>query len=378
MLGEREQLNKLLEDKKNILIVFGKNNGDAIGSALALSEFLEKQNKHVDIVCDEFALPKQMKFLKNAEKIKSNFDHLQKFIITIDTVKTGLQELGYDLKDEKLRVFITPKQGFLTKENIRTAQSDFKYDIIFILDTPELEALGKIYDNNTELFYKRPIVNIDHNPANNRFGQINLIDTTTSSTSETLFDIMQMWQAELIDADIATALLSGMITKTNSFKAEATKPQTLNSASKLMHLGANRDYIIQNLYRTRSLSTLKLWGQALSHLQYDKSVGLVWTTLTRDDFVRTGAAEHELYEIIDELIASSPEAKIILLLHEHEDVSKIKIHVILTTRGQNALQLLAPFRPTGNERTATCVVEEKTLKNVETEIVEMIKNARCA
>ena len=140
---------------------------------------------------------------------------------------------------------------------------------------------------------------------------------------------MQKWQTEAIDADIATALLAGMITKTNSFKTENTKPNTLTIASRLMHLGANRDHIVQNLYRTRAISTLKLWGQALSHLQYDKSIGLVWTTITRDDFTRAGAQEHELYEIIDELIASSPEAKIIALLHEHQ--ADNIIHIIVTT-----------------------------------------------
>lgn len=373
MLNEIEQLKKLLEDKKNVLIVFGKDGkGDAISSALALAGFLEKQGKLVDIVSDGFVLPKQIKFLKNSEKIQNGFSHLQKFIITIDTEKTGLQELSYDLKEEKLRVFVTPKQGFLTREDIRTAQSDFKYDIIFVLDTPDLEALGKIYDSNTELFYKKPVINIDHSPANGRFGQINLIDITASSSAEVIFDVMQKWQTEAIDADIATALLAGMITKTNSFKTENTKPNTLTIASRLMHLGANRDHIVQNLYRTRAISTLKLWGQALSHLQYDKSIGLVWTTITRDDFTRAGAQEHELFEIIDELIASSPEAKIIALLHEHPTANEI--HAILTTtRGGNALQLLAQFSPTGGEKTATCLIENATLKEAEEKVIESIR-----
>lgn len=375
MLNELEQIKKLLEDKKNVLIVFGQNgSGDAIGSALALAGFLEKQGKQVDMVSENFVLPKQMKFLKNSEKIQNGFSHLQKFVITIDTEKTGLQELSYDLKEEKLRVFVTPKQGFLTREDIRTAQSDFKYDIIFVLDTPDWEALGKIYDNNTELFYKKPIINIDHNPANGRFGQINFIDTTAPSSAEVIFDLMQKWQTEAIDDDIATALLTGMITETNSFKTESTKPNTLTIASRLMHLGANRDHIVQNLYRTRAISTLKLWGQALGHLQYDKSMGLAWTTLTRDDFARSGAHENELFDIINELIATSPEAKIILLIHEHDDLNKIKIHAILNTaQGHNALNLLAPFRPIGNEKTATCIIEDKTLREAEEMIISEIK-----
>ena len=375
MFNEIAQLKTAVGDKKNILITFRQDNkGDSIASALALGLFLEKMGKNVEIVCQNFVLPRQLKFLKKSEAIKSQFSHLQKFVLTVDTAKTGVEELSYDLKDNKLRIFVTPKQGFLNREDVRTAQSDFKYEIIFILDTPNFESLGTLYDNNTELFYKRPVINIDYSTLNEQFGQINLVDHTATSTAEVVFDILQKWQEELIDIDVATALLAGMISNTNSFKTESTKPQTLNSASKLIHLGANRDYIIQNLYRTRSLSTLKLWGQALSHLQYEKSLGLVWTTLTRDDFARSGSHENELYEIIDEIIATSPEAKIILLIHEHDEPGKIKIHAILnTSKGQNALSLLMPFKPSGNEKTATCLIEDKSLNEVEEMIIENIK-----
>ena len=113
MLTEIEQLKKLLKDKKNVLIVFGKDGkGSAIGSALALAGFLEKQGKLVDIVSDDFVMPKQMKFLKNSEKIQNGFSHLQKFIITIDTEKTGLQELSYDLKKRKTPRFYNTQTGF--------------------------------------------------------------------------------------------------------------------------------------------------------------------------------------------------------------------------------------------------------------------------
>ena len=109
-------------------------------------------------------------------------------------------------------------------------------------------------------------------------------------------------------------------------------------------------------------------------MQYDKSIGLVWTTITRDDFTRAGAQEHELYEIIDELIASSPEAKIIALLHEHQADNIIHI-IVTTTRGQNALHLLAEFTPKGNEKQITCLIEGKSLKETEEKVIESIKKA---
>lgn len=374
-LNEIQQIKQILQDKKNVLVVFRNNaSGDTVASAVALSLFLEKLKKQVDIVSDGFVLPKSLSFLLKAEEIKSNFNFLQKFIINIDIKQTGLQELSYDLKDEKLRIFVTPKNGFLTRDNIQTAQSDFKYEVIFVIDTPDLESLGSIYDNNTELFYKRPIINIDHNLTNEHFGQINYLESTATSTAEVIFNFIEQLGKEYLDEQIATALLTGIIANTRSFKTANIKPQTLSIASKLIGLGAKRDHIVQNLYRTKSIATLKLWGQALSHLQHESSLGLVWTTITREDFVRSGAEENELKDIIDELISSSPEAKMILLLHEPLDPNQQEILGSLTCERQyDALSLLKSFNPSGNKKQVNFKIKNKTLKEVEVEIIEYIK-----
>ena len=377
-LDEAGQISRLLENKKDVLICFGKNStGDSIASSVALALYLEKMGKRVDIISDGFELPKNLKFLKKTIEIKSSFSHLQKFVITVDSGKTGVHELSYDLKEEKLRIFITPKKGFLTRNDVRTAQSDFKYDTIFVLGTGDYDKLGSIYDNNTELFYNKPVVNIDYNTTNEHFGQINIIESTTTSVGEILFNIFQDMGEENISEDIATALLTAIITNTRSFKTQNIKPHTLFLASKLMKLGADRDHIVQNLYRTRSLSTLKLWGQALSHINNDKSIGLVWTSITRDDFARSGAQASELYDIVDELISNSPEADITLLFHEQNESNKNtpKIHIILNvSKSYNAGELLKSYQPImSDKKQATAIVEGKTLKEVEEEVIAHIK-----
>ena len=375
-LTTTEQISQLIKNKKQILVTFRKDaTGDAIASALALLSFLEKRDKQVDVICSDFELPKQFSFLKNSEKIKPSAGYLQKFIVSLDVKETGVEELSYDLKDEKLKIFVTPKQGFLTRQNIKTAQSDFKYDLIFVLDTQELEGLGRLYDNNTELFYKTPIVNIDYHPANEHFGQINLSDLTVVSTAEILFDLMKKLGEEYVDENIATALLTGMISKTKSFKTDNVKPHTLAMAGKLMSLGADREKIVTNLFRTRSIAALKLWGHALTHIQSDKELGLVWSTITRDDFVRCGANELDLKDIIDELISNSPEAEITLLIHEHNDgADDHTIHgLIRVGKEHNAKQMLQPFNPEGGKSDVSFRIKGKTLKEVEEEVVNHIK-----
>ena len=373
VLTNTQQIHKRFEDANNILITFREDGeGDAVGSAVALFLFLNSIGKHVDIVVQNFALPKQLRFLKTAKKIKTEFSHLQKFILSLDIKKTGVQELNYDIKDDKLRIHITPKEGFITRDQIRTAQSDFKYDLIITIDTQDLNQLGTLHSNNTELFYSIPIINIDNHTNNEHFGELNIVDITTSSTSEVIFNLFNKLGEEYITEDIATALLTGMIWNTRSFKSDNIKPHTLALASKLITMGARRDYIVQNLYRTRTIASLKLWGKALANLQSDKSSGLVWTTLTREIFVQSGAEEKDLYEIVDELIGNSPEAKMILLIHEH--TNEQKIHAILTSeKRHDAMKLLLPFKPTGTSRRASCEISGKTLSQAEEEIIEYIK-----
>ena len=374
------QVKKLLEDRKHILVTFGPHStGDELSAALGLSLYLKKLGKRVDIVSDGFELPRQFKFLKDAERIAPQFTHLQKFIITVDVREAGVQELSYDVKDGKLRIFVTPKKGFFTKDKLRTAQSDFKYDAMFVIGAPDLESLRSVYDNNVDLFYKVPIVNIDHQPTNEHFGQINLVDLTVSSHAEIVFDLIEKMNGTKIDEDIATALLTGIIAKTRSFKTDNIRPQTLQAASRLITLGADRDFIVQNLFRTRSVSALKLWGQALSNLNADAGSGLVYTTITADDIRRTEAHKQDVPEIIDELIMSSPEAKLTLLLYEDPKAQQYTVHGILAAdRGYNGLSILKEYSPTGQPHdvrfTVTDVPMTRLVKDIRQTIRENVQN----
>lgn len=375
-LNTIEQLNKLIESKKNILVTFKKQyDGDAVGSALALKLFLEQLGKRVDIVCDGFVVSPQYSFLKRSKQILSQLGDLHQFIITIDTTKTGLSELSYDIKNEKLRIFITPKTGYITQEQMHTAQTEFRYDLIITLDTPDLISLGTVYANNENFFFSTPIINIDHKGSNEHYGQINVIDLPASTSAEIVFEMLCQMKEELITRHIANALLTGLIGGTNSFKNNKVRPQTLKTASKLVDLGADRSFIIKNLYQTKSISTFKLWGAALTNLKHDEAHGLVWTTITRDDFVRSGAKAEDLNMIVDELITTSPDAKYILLLHEHvsDGHDGLIEGTLRILPAHSATEFMKSYNAVGDEDLATFKIEGKKLHEVEEEIVAHIK-----
>jgi len=372
-LSTTQQIHQLLGEKKHILITFRKDAGsDAIASAVALVAYLQSHDTRADVVVDAFLLPEKVNFLKTARTFENNFSHLQKFIISIDVQNAGVEELSYDVKGGTLRVYITPKEGFLTKEHVRTAQTDFKYDLIITLDSPDLLSLGGIYENNTELFFKVPIINIDHHTTNEQYGQVNVVNYTLATTAEVLFDILSELGAEHITKDIATALLTAMIDTTRSFTADGVKPQTLRTASKLMALGADRQYIINNLYRTKTIGSLKLWGHALANLENHAQIGLVATHISRDAFVNTGASESSLYDIVDELIKNSPEAKLVLLTHEHPGGDGTIHSILYGGKGVDVKYVLKAFNPTGDTARASIVMRGKTLREVEEKVLQEI------
>lgn len=377
-LSDTQQFSKLIKDSNHVLIVFNPHdNGDALASSLTLKNLLEKQSKQVDIASEGFVLPKNLRFLASDKDVKPALAYLQKFTIKVDTTKAKIDTISYDIKDNWLSIYLTPQSGVITKNELRTAQSTFKYDIIITLSSPDLETLGNIFLNNTDLFYRTPVINIDYHTNNEYYGQLNIVDITSTSCSEILYQIIKQTSDEEIDKKNATQLLAGMIIATQGFKNAHVTPHTLSLASQLIKLGAEREMIIQNIYRTRSLSTLKLWGKALTHLKQDSTIGLVWTMITREDFIHSEAHPEDLKGIIDELIMNSPEAKIALLLYEPEysEENKQKIHgIIHTEQNFSATDLVRPFLPNGDKQQASFTLQNKTLSDAENEIVSFIKN----
>jgi len=371
-----QQLRKLISDSKQILLVLGvEHSDDDIVSALALKNFLDKQQKQTEIACANFSSPNHLRFLTGLEMIKTHLSNLQKMTIKVDISKSKIESLSYEIKDDCLSIFLTPKQGIITKEDLRTAQSDYKFDLIISIGAQDLASIGNIFSYNTELFYKTPLINIDHKISNENFGQVNIIESTLSSNSETIYKILQQFEEFILDTKTANYLLTGMISATHSFKASNITPSTLNTAGKLMDSGADRETIIKHLYRTRSIAVLKLWGEALSHLQIDKHIGFAWTTLTRENFARSGARESDLKDIVAELIGNSPEAKIILIINEFKNnKEQNQIHGMLhVDQHFNAMSLLHIFNPQGNKKTASFIIENKSLKETEEIVVQSIR-----
>jgi len=367
-----EQIKEIVGKSDTILVTTCKKyNTDSIAASLALAMFLEKIGKRVKVVCAGYNMLPAHNFLPKSQEILSDLTSLRKFVISLDVKKTKVEQLSYDIKDDKLDIYITPKNGFFEERDISTSSGSFAYDLIFTLSTSDLDSLGEIYESNREFFYQKPVINIDHNPENEYYGQVNHVDLTATSTSEIVFELLKKFREELIDEQIATNLLTGIISKTKSFQSPQVTPRTLSIASHLIASGARREEIVKNLYRTKSICTLKLWGRALARLRTDANNKVVWTILNKEDFAKSGACDADLRGVIDELIINTPEAKIVLILYEKGDNN---VYGIVSTEEKiDALSVLQEFNPKGSKDFTEFTLKNKTLEQAEKIILEDLR-----
>ncbi|MFA6392310.1 MAG: DHH family phosphoesterase [Patescibacteria group bacterium] len=373
MLSPKEQIHENVKKSQNILVCLPKDpTTDAVAAGLALFSVLEKLDKKVKVVCSEFTLPPHNQFLPKSKEIISDLTSLRKFIISLDVSRTKVEELSYDIKNDQLDIYITPKDGTFREKDVSLSSSDYEYSLVFVLDTPDLESLGKLYENNTEFFYHTPIINIDHSPTNENFGQINLIDLTATSVSEIVFEMIKNWKENILDEYIATSLLAGIISKTKSFQTASVTPRSLAIASHLISSGARREEIVRHLYQTKSVETLKLWGRALARLKQDKQNKIFWSLLNEEDFIKSGSSsEEDVLSVIDELIIDAPEAETVIIFFEK---TKGEYSAIISTPAAvDAIKLLSEYNPVGTKNFTRITISAADLAGAEQKVLNTIR-----
>ncbi len=319
---ELQAATKVLEQADRLLIIPHANvDPDALSSALACYSLFRAIGKDCTVICPD-TLPESLKFLPNFEHLTTDISSEQEFVITLDCSDgVEIDKLRYTVEDNKVNIIVVPKKGRIQAKNVTTLDMGSGYDLIIVVDSAELTLLGSVYTDNIDLFQSTPVLNIDHHISNTRFGQLQLIDPTCASATEVLyawFCSQPKWK-DLITPDIATLLLTGLITDTRSFQNPNTTPRSLEVAANLLDIGARQQEIIQHIYKTKPLSTLKIWGRALNHIQFDPESKIVWSSISCDDLTEMGATSKESAGILDELISTIPDADVHALFTEIEE-----------------------------------------------------------
>lgn len=374
-LTPKQQWSEQVRNAKRILVLTHANpDGDALGSLLALKLGLTKLGKEVTAVAAG-DIPQSFSFLPAFKTVQSDISLQKDLLLVLDESQGKIGNIALKrVSETKLIVVVTPKDGFLTPANVRVEEGSFNVDLIIALDCADIDRIGTVYEQNTNLFYEIPVINIDHHPSNTNFGKINIVDTTASSTAEILVSLLETVGKDvngMLDADIATCLLTGLTTDTGSFQNNNTTPKSLTVAAQLVAAGGRQQEIVKQLFRTRTLSTLRLWGRALSYIKEDQPRRFVWSSLSKADFVAAQASQDESSGVIDELLKTASGMGFVLLMTERDG----GIHGSLRSiePSVNVAAIANAFGGGGHTLAAAFYLDNATLATKESEIINKIR-----
>ena len=166
-----------------------------------------------------------------------------------------------------------------------------------------------------------PILNIDHHPDNQKFGDINMIDAAKSSVAEFIYDFLIYINAP-IDSDIAKCLLTGILTDTGSFMHSNTQPSTLMAAADLMKHGARIDKIHEFTYKSKDPRTMKAWARAIENTRVDTKNRIVISVITEEDLKEIGDVDNDAFGGFVETLNKIPGTRFAAFLRQDGDIVK--------------------------------------------------------
>ena len=175
------------------------------------------------------------------------------------------------------------------------------------------------------------VINIDHHHDNTRFGHVNLVDTSVSSTAEIVYELSCVLGGRMTP-EIASALYVGLVTDTGKFMYENTDARTHRIAAELIEAGVEVDDTYRRLYEHVPLEKLHLVSRALNGIARYCEGRMVLTYITDADYEASGAGEEMTEGIIDHL-RSVEGAKVAVLVRDQGTRGRAARKVSLRSSG---------------------------------------------
>ena len=289
-------LKELLSEPKKIVVIPHKNpDGDAMGSTLALYQYLIKTGHQATVVTPN-DYPKFLKWLPFEKEV-----------------------VKFDLQNKK------------AKRLIKEA------DLIFTLDFNSLSRVGDMQsslENASATF-----IMIDHHQQPDDYALVTYSDVTVCATCQMVYHTFEMLEAiQHIDANIATCLYTGIMTDTGSFRFRSTSATTHRVIADLIEKGADNAYIHQQIYDANSYSRMQLLGTALTNLVRLEEYKAAYITLSQAELDAHNYQKGDTEGFVNYGL-SLDDTVLALIFIENEQEGIIKIS--LRSKGDFSVNLMA-------------------------------------
>lgn len=246
-VSPKQQVVERVRQAANVLVTVRSNPSvDELAATIGLTLMLNKLGKHATAVFSG-AVPSTLEFLKPEETLEQNTDSLRDFIISLD--KSKADKLRYKVEENVVRIFITPYRTSITEKDLEFSQGDFNVDVVLALGVTQREELDQAITSHGRILHDATVVAVTAGQRESTLGNINWQDTAASSLSEMLVSVSEAFQGGLIDAQMATAFLTGIVAETERFSNPKTTPKVMTMAAQLMAAGANQQLIANELQK---------------------------------------------------------------------------------------------------------------------------------
>ena len=312
-----------LKKSNHVLLASHTNpDGDAIGSLLAIGIALDRLNKKI-FLFNESPIPAVYRFLPFIERIEHEIP-------------------------ERL-----------------------EFDTAVILDCGNLQRIGK----GTPAASRIPVIlNIDHHITNNNFGTSQLIDTKACSTAEIVYRTIKEMGIP-INSAIATAIYTGILTDTGSFRFANTNKSAFAICEEMIGCGVNPYEVAQHVYGTYSLGRIRLLNLALDSIEISANGKLSMMTITQEMINETGTNSEDIDGLIN-YAKRIEDVKVAALIQEQKSGSNQSIglktfHVSLRSDGTFDVSAIASAFGGGGHPGAAGFNIESTLETLKTQIISL-------
>jgi len=244
----KQQIAERVKQAGRFLVTVNANpTVDQLAACIGLTLLLNKMNKHATAVFSG-RVPSTIEFLQPEKTLETNTDSLRDFIISLD--KNKADKLRYKVEDNVVRIFITPYRTSLSEKDLVFSEGDFNVEVVIALGVTQRTQLDAAITAHGRILHDATVVSINAGDTAAKaldVGQINWQDAQASSLSEMLVSISEAFGPGLIDGQIATAFLTGIVAETSRFSNKKTSPKVMTMSAQLMAAGANQQLIASKL-----------------------------------------------------------------------------------------------------------------------------------
>ena len=238
-----------IQHSTNILIALSKDpNVDEISAAIALAFVLDQQKKHVTAIYSG-QTPNALEFLRPEETFQKDISSLQDFIIALN--KSKADHLIYQVEGDYVKILITPYKGQIKKEDLEYSYSDYNVDLVIVFNVNSGSEIDSALSEYGRIMHDAMAINITSSVPG-RFADLEWSDPSKSSVCEMVYDLLSELEIDNTPQEVATALLTGILSATERFSNNRTKPTTMAVASKLMEAGADQQLISSNILKAET------------------------------------------------------------------------------------------------------------------------------